>query len=178
MEHQDILVQARITPEVFREFAVFDTLYRNKRYRRPLAFALMMAAFALACFLLRRRADQAVFIGVILLIIGLGLPVVYILSFLYSVRAKAKQLRLGNSPVAYTVSLTPAKVIVTDGKQKAEYPWEAVKYAYRLQHSICLYASESRAYLLPAGERETEEERRWAVIAEHIPAGRRKDLRK
>lgn len=178
MENKDILIQAKITPEAFREFAVFDTLYRRKQYRRPLAFALILAAFACACFLLRHRAEQAVFMGLVLLAVGLGLPAVYILTFLYSVRSKAKQLRLGNAPAAYTVTLTPEKVTVTDGRQKAEYPWEAVKYAYRLQHSICLYASESRAYLLPVSERETEEERRWAIIAEHIPAEQRKDLRK
>lgn len=178
MEHKDISVQARITPEVFREFAVYDTLYRKKRYRRPLAFALILGAFALACFLLRRRADQAVFMGVILLIVGLGLPAVYILSFLYSVGSKAKQLKLKSAPVAYTVTLSPAGVTVTDGKQKAEYPWEAVICACRLQHSVCLYASESRAYLLPNPEREAEDARRWAMITEHIPAERRKDLRK
>lgn len=178
MEHEDISVRARITPEVFREFALFDTLYLKKRYRRPLAFALILAAFALACFLLRHRAEQAVFMGAVLLTVGLGLPAVYILSFLYSVRSKAKQLRLGNAPVAYTVTLSPGKVTVTDGKQKAEYPWEAVKYAYRLQHSLCLYASESRAYLLPNPGRETEDVRRWTVITEHIPPERRKDLRK
>lgn len=114
----------------------------------------------------------------VLLIIGLGLPAVYILSFLRSVRIKTKQLRLGSAPAAYTVTLTPAKITVTDGRQKAEYPWEAVIYACRLQRSVCLYASESRAYLLPNPERETEEARRWAMITEHIPPERRKDLRK
>lgn len=178
MEQKHISVQARITPEVFREFALYDTLYRKKRYRRPLAFALMLGAFALICFLLRRRADQAVFMGVILLIVGLGLPAVYILSFLRSVRIKAKQLKLKDAPIAYTVTLAPEKVTVTDGRQKAEYPWEALQYACRLQYSVCLYAGESRAYLLPNPEREAEEARRWAMITEHIPAEKRKDLRK
>lgn len=178
MGNKDISVQARITPEIFREFAIFDTLYRRKQYRRPLVFALIQLTFAFVCFLMQHRTEQAVLLGAILLIVGLGLPAVYILSFLRSVRFKSKQLGLERAPVVYTVHLTPEKVTVTDGKQKAEYPWETVKYAYRLQHSICLYASESRAYLLPVSERETEEERRWATITEHIPADQRKDLRR
>lgn len=177
MDNKNILVQSRITPEIFREFAIFDTLYRRKQYRRPLVFALIQLTFAFVCFLMRQRAEQAVLLGVILLIIGLGLPAVYILSFLRSVHFKAKQLGLASAPYVYTVRLTPEKITVADGRRKAEYPWEAVKYAYRLQRSICLYVSESRAYLLPTAERETEEERRWAAVAEHIPADRRKDLR-
>lgn len=39
MEGKTLLIQSKITPEVFRKFALFDTTYQQKRYRRPLLFA-------------------------------------------------------------------------------------------------------------------------------------------
>ena len=49
MEARTMRVQSRITPEVFREFALFDTFRRQKRHRRPLMFMAIMLAFAAAC---------------------------------------------------------------------------------------------------------------------------------
>lgn len=178
MEKKALTVQARVTPEIFREFAIYDTLFRRKRYLRPILFAVILGAFACACFLLRGRAEQAVFMGAVLLAVGLGLPAVYILSFLRSVHVKAKQIGQKNLPVAYTVRLAPASVTVSDGRQNAEYAWGDIQYACRIRRSICLYVSENRAYLLPASEQAATEEKRWVFIMDHIPAQRRKDLRK
>lgn len=175
MGQKTLLIQCGITPEVFREFALFDTMYRQKRYRRPLLFAAILAVFACICFTQQSRNDQAILLGAVLLAVGLGLPAAYILFFLYSVHKKSKQLDLKNAPVAYTVSLSPERVAVTAGEQRAEYSWKDILYVYRIRHSTCLYVSPNRAYLLPAAD-QREEDKRWALISEQ--AERRTDLRK
>lgn len=177
MEQKTLLIQSRITPEVFREFALFDTMYRQKRYRRPVLFAAILAVFACICFTQQGRNDQAILLGAVLLAVGLGLPAAYILFFLYSVHKKSKQLNLKNAPAAYTVKLSPELVVVTAGKQRAEYEWKDILYVYRIRHSTCLYVSANRAYLLPASK-QREEDKRWAFISEHTPAEKRIDLRK
>lgn len=175
MEQTTLLIRSRITPEVFREFALFDTMYRQKRYRRPLLFAAILAVFACICFTQQSRNGQAVLLGAVLLAVGLGLPAAYILFFLYSVHKKSKQLDLKNAPEAYTVTLTPELVVVTAGKERAEYTWKEILYAYRIRHSTCLYVGANRAYLLPRSDRR-EEDRRWALISRQTE--KRKDLRK
>lgn len=177
MERNALLIQSRITPEVFREFALFDTMYRQKRYRGPLLFAAILAVFACICFTQQGRNDQAILLGAVLLAVGLGLPAAYILMFLSSVSKKAKQLKLANAPAAYTVTLSPELVVVTAGEQRAEYAWKDILYVYRIRHSICLYVSANRAYLLPAAS-QREEDKRWALILERVPPEKRKDLRK
>lgn len=175
MERNTLLIQSRITPEVFREFALFDTMYRRKQYRRPLLFAAIMAAFACVCFAQQSRSDQAVLLGAVLLAVGLSLPTAYILFFLYSVHKKSKQLNLKDAPAAYTVTLSPERVVVTAGRERAEYAWKDLLYVYRIRHSTCLYVGANRAYLLPASDRR-EEDKLWALISERTE--KRRDLRK
>lgn len=175
MEEKILLIQSRITPEVFREFALFDTMYRQKRYRGPVLFAAILTAFACICFTQQSRNDQAVLLGAVLLAVGLGLPTAYILFFLHSVHQKSKQLDLKNAPVAYTVKLSPELVVVTAGKERAEYTWKDILYVYRIQHSTCLYVGANRAYLLPLSD-QREEDRRWALISQRVE--KRKDLRR
>ena len=52
-------VQARITPEIFQEFAWFDLLRQQRRWRAPLLFAGIMAVFACICFLAAPRVRGA-----------------------------------------------------------------------------------------------------------------------
>ena len=177
MKDKEISIQSKITPKVFREFALFDTMHRQKRYRGPLLFAVILAVFAGICFSQQGRHEQAVLLGSVLLTVGLGLPLAYILIFLSSVRTKAKQLKLGNAPAAYTVSLSPEAVVVTDGEQRAEYVWKDIVYAYRIKWSTCLYVGANRAYLLPIASQQEEAEQ-WSLISHQLPPEKRKDLRK
>ena len=177
MKDKVISVQAKITPEVFREFALFDTMYRQKRYRSPLLFAVILAIFACICFSQQGRHEQAVLLGGVLLTVGIGLPLAYILIFLSSVNTKAKQLKLDSTPAAYTVSLSPELVVVTAGGQRAEYVWKDIAYAYRIKQSTCLYVGPNRAYLLPIASQQEEVER-WSLISGQLSPESRKDLRK
>lgn len=175
MEQTALVIRSRITPEVFREFALFDTMYRQKRYRRPVLFAAILAVFACVCFTQQGRNGQAVLLGAVLLAVGLGLPAAYILFFLYSVHKKSKQLDLKNAPEAYTVKLSPELVVVTAGRERAEYTWKDILYVYRIRHSTCLYVGANRAYLLPISD-QREEDRLWALISQRVEKW--KDLRR
>lgn len=177
MKQQTILIQSRITPEVFREFAVFDTMVRQKRFLRPLVFAAILAGFACVCFSQRGKQPQAVLLGGVLLAVGLGLPLVYFLMFFYSVYKQSNLLKGKKAPLAYTVELSQERVTVTAGEQRVEYRWEDILLACRIRRSTCLYVSDSRAYLLPAADGK-EEEKRWAFLCQQLPAEKRKDLRK
>lgn len=178
MKQNALVIPSRITPEVFREFAVFDTLYRQKRFLRPLVFTAIMAGFAAVCFSQQGRRPQAALLGGVLLAVGLGLPLVYFLTFFYSVYKRSKVLKGKKAPLAYTVELSSERVTVTAGEQRTEYRWEDILYLYRIRRSTCLYISADRAYLLPIADDGREEKKRWDFLCEHIPNKNRKDLRK
>ena len=134
-------VQARITPEVFQEFAWFDLLRHQKRLRAPLLFTLVMAAFAGVCFLAAGRVRGAGLLGGVLLGVGLVLPLCWLLSFHLSVRGEAKKLKLAQAPVAYTLRLTAHGLEVSNEKENAQFPWEQLHRVCRLRRSVCLYVT-------------------------------------
>lgn len=168
-------IRSKITPEVFREFALFDTFRRQKRYQRPALFALIMILFAAICFAQAGRREHAVLLGGVLLTVGILLPAVYILSFLLSVRKKARQVGMAKGP-AYIVELSASGVTATAGKQRGTYKWEEMVFAYRLKRSICLYVSASQAYILPVGK--DGDDGLWSLICGCLPETKRKDLRR
>lgn len=168
-------IRSKITPEVFREFALFDTLRRQKRYKGPALFALIMMIFAAICFTQVGQREHAALLGGVLLAVGVLLPAVYILTFIVSVRKKARQVGMAKGP-AYTVELSPSGVTAAAGEQRVSYKWEQIFFAYRLKRSICLYVAANRAYILPLGN--DGDDGLWSLICGHSSEKKHKDLRR
>lgn len=148
MKSGPLTLEARVTPEVFREFAFFDTFRRQKRWRGPALFALIMGGFAAVCFALRESREQAVLIGTVLLVVGLGLPAAYVLSFYLSVRRREKALKAAGCPVAYRLRLEEEGLHVRQGEREERFPWEGMEGAWRLKRCLCVYVEGSRALSL------------------------------
>ena len=174
MKQKELLVEAKITPEVFREFAFFDTMYRQRRWRAPAVFAGIMLACACVGFTQWGRIRGAGLLGGVLAGVGLVLPAGYFLSFFLSVRTQEK--RLKGAPSAYTLRLSGEGLSVLAGRERREYAWEEVLRAYRLRRSVCLYVEERRAYLLPAGSGRTSLEAVWDRVSGYVSGERRKEL--
>ena len=178
LEERGMRIESKMTPRVFREFALFDTFRRQKRHRKPLLFSVILLAFAAVCFTQVGRVDSAGLLGGVLAAVGLGLPVVYIFSYLASVRRTCKRLEELGCPVVYEVRLLPSCVRVNlDGKEK-DYPWKKLHFAYRLQRCVCVYINENQAYLLPNTGDAGHETKLWKLICSHLPEEKYKDLRK
>lgn len=168
MKSGPLWLDARVTPEVFREFAFFDTFRQQKRWKGPVLFALIMGGFAAVCFALQGSRDQAALIGTVLLVVGLGLPAAYVLSFYLSVRRQEKALKAAGCPVAYQLRLEEEGLAVRQGDREERYPWEQVVLARRLKRCLCIYVEERRAFLIPPRDGE-EAERLWAFLTAHLP---------
>ena len=166
MRQEGLLIPARITRPVFRRFAFFDAFCHQRHWQRPLAFALLMSAFSVPCFLLRERRQGAVLLGAVLLIVGLGLPLAYLLSFSLSLGRQMKRMDLRGERIAYTLRLEPGGVHVTAGAETADYPWDVIYMAYRAPGCDYLYVGAGRAYLLPHGP---AAEKVWALLRDALP---------
>lgn len=178
LEERNMRVDARITPKVFREFALYDTFRRQKRYRAPLLFMLILLAFAAVCFTQVGKLESAALLGGVLAGIGILLPLVYIGSYLASVRRTCKQLERADSPMAYALLLTQSGVRVNAGGKEREFPWKKLHSAARLQNSIALYVAEHQAFLMPNTGDEGHEAKLWKRITGRLPGESCRDLRK
>ena len=158
-----IIVPVRLDQKTFRRFAVFDALTVRKQGRRPLVFALILMASAFAALLLRK--EQSGVIAAVLFVIGLGLPIVYIGTFLSQINVQAERFRLGDGRKVYTVTLTDDGITVQNHQKEEEIlhlEWKDIWKAWRRKGCIYLYVTREKAFLLPAGQANVPDETLWA----------------
>ena len=103
MKYTDITVHVKLDEKTFKRFARFDMFALRKKWIRPAVFALILIAFAFVALLARK--EQSGMIAAVLLAVGIGLPLVYIGSFLSQVNMQAARAKLKPARPVYTVTL-------------------------------------------------------------------------
>lgn len=167
MPQGSVTVPVELTAKSFRDFALYDTLVRQRRWLPPAVFCLILCVSAGLCFALRDRSPTAGLLIGVLLAVGIGLPAVYFVSFFGSIRQQITRLGLDKPKLAYTVTLDDAGVHVDSGKERLDHTWESLYRAYRRPDAVYLYPSPKQAYLLPrTGE---ELDALWALLKDRLP---------
>ena len=163
-----IKVKVKLDRKTFRDFALYDAFVLKKRWIRPMIFCAIMTASA-AVALIFGKEQQGLIAGV-LLAAGIGLPAVYILSFLSQIRAQAEKNRLSADKEVYTVFLGCSGVTVHNRQRENEVldiKWNDVT-AYRRKSCIYLYYGQNRAFLLPHGQADVSDSEMWEFITTRI----------
>ena len=173
-----IYADVSVDEKTFRRFAYFDAFRLKKRYRAPLAFALMLAAFSAACVFALRGRPQAALLGGVLLAVGVLLPAAWFLSFALSVREKARQFRRPKKAYALTLTEEPdgLSVVSADGKERVKLEWRKTYGAYRVPGCVYLYAHPTRAFLIPDGQASVPPEKLFAFLTRALGEKRTQDL--
>ncbi len=170
---QSVTVHVRINSPIFRRFALFDAFRLKRRWVSPVLFCVIMLAFSFACMISGK--EQATFIGTILQIIGLGLPVCYVLSFLFQVHDQCKRLGLKTLRPAYTLNFFgDALRVINDMNPEPEvslaYP--SLHGVWRVSSAYYVYASPSRAFILPDGQYPLSPAQMWDFLKNTLPDGK------
>ncbi len=169
MKQGSVTVPVKLTAKGFRDFAVYDTLVRQRRWVTPVVFCAILSLSALVCHLLRGRSPNAGALVAVLLAVGVGLPAVYFISFFNSVKQQNRRMGLSAKGVeVYTVKLDGDGVHVQTKDQRMDHTWESVYRVYFRKEAAYLYPSAKQAYLLPYAD--VGEDALRAVLAAHLPA--------
>ena len=166
-----IVIPVRLDEKTFKRFARFDMFSRRKKWIRPAVFALILIVFAVAALLVRK--EQSGLIAAVLLVVGLGLPFVYIGTFLSQVNMQAVSRKLKPARYVYTVTLGGEGVTAKDNGKNEEtpvIPWEKIQKAFRRKGCIYLYVTAAKAFLLPAGQADAPDHEVWDFIQDHLGA--------
>ena len=102
----------------FREFSIFDMLARRKAWKSPVTFASIMTISAIVCFIMH-KTDGAVLLGSILLVIGLGMPIVYFSTFFLNLKEEIKKQNLSQGRYVYTINLDSSAIHVRNENEEA-----------------------------------------------------------
>ena len=168
-----ITVRVKLDEKTFKRFARFDMFTLRKKWVRPAVFSLILVAFAFAALMLRK--EQSGMIAAVLLAVGIGLPVVYIGTFLSQVNMQAERQKLKPARSVYTVTLREAGITVENNHKKEdllELEWSSVRKAYKRKGCIYLYVAAARAFLLPDGQADAPDGEVWRFLQEHLGTGR------
>lgn len=155
----------------FKKFSWFDALRHKRVWRRPALFATILGAAAMICFMLHDRRG-AVLLGSVLLVVALGLPAAYFLSFFLSLRRQGAGLAEGK--YVYTIELhdDDRGITVDNGNEHTSYSWEQVYHVYRTETASYLYITPQRAYLIPHDCVGKDIGSLWALVQRRVPADR------
>lgn len=171
MERSSVTVPVKLTAKGFRDFAIYDTLVRQRKWVLPAVFCLILSVSAAICYALRDRSPNAGLLVSVLLVVGLGLPAVYFLSFFNSVRQQNRRMDLTEPKAVYTVTLDSQGVHVDAGEEHLDHPWADVYQAHFRPEAVYLYPSPKQAYLLPFAD--TDPATLKQILADHLPAEKR-----
>lgn len=106
--------------------------------------------------------------GSLLLIIGLGGPLHYFITYNISVRNEAKNQKLDTSPLVYTLHFTSQGVGVSDKKETATYQWKDIFRAYKRKKAIYIYIVPKQAFLIPLHCLKNDPDSFWQDIKSHL----------
>ncbi len=160
-------VRVKLSPKIFRRFAMYDTFVLKKRWKLPVFFALIMLAFAAACFFLSNKEGH-IGIGVLLTVIGVGLPVIWYVMFRLSLRTSVKAQKLPRA--VYTLIFSEEAVDIQSATRAEEHvrlPWDKIARLIRDKDCVYLYATEQKAFLLPAGQADVPDGELWDYLVRH-----------
>ena len=170
---KSIAISVKLDAKTFRRFAFFDIFVIKKRGRKPILFSLILLAFAAVALFLKK--EQSGMIAAVLLMVGLGLPILYIGTFISQLNLQAERFKLGKGRKVYAVTLDNSGVTVHNLQQKEEdlhLPWEDMWRAYQRKACVYLYASPAKAFLLPSGQADAPDQAVLEALKEKLPSSK------
>ena len=166
------VVHVRLDARAFRRFALFDAFRLKRRFVSPAIFCAVLMGFSFLC--MASGKEQAGLIGTILQVVGLGLPVCYVLSFLVQLHDQCKRLGLKAPRPVYTLHLGESSLrVINDMKHEPEVvlPYADLFGVWRVSGAFYLYAAPARAFILPDGQCALSPAELYDLLKARLPEG-------
>ncbi len=166
-----IHIAVHLDTKTFRKFARFNSLKLQKRWRRPVIFALILIAFSMVALFSGR--EEAGLISSVLLMVGIGLPLVYFGTFFSQVNTQAALQKLEKKPLVYYLAMDDSEVRIRNARKKEDdvhLPWTELYKAWRVKGCVYLYATPQKAFLIPDSCADVSDDELWIFISEKMDA--------
>ena len=163
-------IEVNLTAAIFKRFTFFDTFIRRKMWRSPATFAGILGVCGIICYLMH-HVDGAVMLGTVLMIVGLGFPATYFITFALSLRKQIVAYGLTAPKKVYTLHLTKKAegITVENEREHVDYKWENVYHVYRDKQASYLYMSAQRGFILPHTCTDDNGAALWKLLERTLP---------
>lgn len=163
-----ITVSARIDAGIFKKFAFFDIMKRQKRWRRPALFAAILLFCGIICFSQSSVKEGAVLLGTVLTVIALGVPAVYFYTFNMSINNQVVRQGLTRPRVVYNLEFDGNGIEVYNDSERAHYDWDKLYRIYRANGCVYIYSAPNKAFLLPEKDIKCGADTLWQLFERKV----------
>lgn len=167
-----LTAHVKINAAVFRRFALFDTFRLKRRWVSPAVFSVILIAFSFAAMISGKQ--QAQMIGTLLQLIGIGLPLAYVLHFLLQIHDQCRRLGLKTLRPAYTLNFAEKELRVINDmtpEPEVKLTYASLHGVWRVNGAFYIYAAPARAFILPDGQYPLSPAAMWDTLSARLPKG-------
>lgn len=167
----------------FKDFAVFDTMQRHKRWRYPFGAAGIFLAVAIFMFGIQEQMPNAFLVGTIFCIVAVGLSAGYMRNFYRSIPKEAEKMKLDPPRHVYSISLVKDNhdilfYLPGEKNPSERFSWTSIDGIWLTTKAIYIYVTPQRALLIPSFTKNVNLDELWKFLGTKVEAEKMHDARK
>ena len=166
-------VPVTLCEKQFKDFIMFDSLTKNKRYKTTLSITVMLFTLATLCFASKESLPIAEGFGNFLIVFTVLIPTNYVRTFHNSVASQTAKMQLNPPRQVYTINLSTSTTGIhyfypKENSAAGQYSWKNVDGAYKTKHAIYLYVSPHQALIIPDTVQSPDYDTIWRFITGNL----------
>lgn len=168
-----ISIPVVLSEKNFKDFILYDSMTKNKRYKTTLSITIMLFTLATLCFASQEHLPAAEIIGNILIVFTVLIPTNYTRTFQNSVKTQTEKMKLNPPRQVYTINLSTSSAGIhyfypQETKAAGQYAWKSIDGAYKTGHAIYLYVTPQQALIIPDTIQAPDYETIWRFIKSNL----------
>lgn len=169
MNKRNLHIAVRLGPASFKNFAVFDAMTKQQKWRTPVMIGAVGIIGGLICFLLQDMSENMFLLGVFLMVLGMFVPSMYFRKFYASIQEQTVRMKIEEPRQVYTIELgaDPNGIVYYHPKEKTPagaYAWKEIDSVWRTEKAIYLYVDPTHALLIPDTTKNVRQDEVWELV--------------
>lgn len=157
----------------FKNFIIFDSMTKNKRWKTSVSLAVMCFFLATLCYASLESFPKVEALGNILIVICVFIPTNYFRSFYNSVKQETEKMKLGTPRQVYTINLSTSSNGIryfypNETTAAGQYSWKSVSVAWKTRDAIYLYVTPEQALIIPKTTQSPDYDSIWQFIKSNL----------
>ncbi len=162
-------IPVSLNEKQFKDFIMYDSMTKNKRYKTTLSITIMLFTLATLCFASQESLPAAEMAGNILIIFTVLIPTNYVRTFQNSIKSQTEKMCLNPARHVYTINLSTSSSGIhyfypKESTAAGQFSWKAVDGAYKTRHAIYLYVTPQQALIIPDTIQSPDYDTIWRFI--------------
>lgn len=182
MSRKNLHLSITLGPGSFKNFAVFDTMTKQRKWRTPMSIGAAGIIGGFIAFMMQEMGENIFLLGVLLMVIGMFVPSMYFRKFYASINEQIKRMNIENPRHVYSIELSadPEGIVYYHPKEKTpagKFSWNTIEGVWRTEKAIYLYVDKTRALLVPDNSKNITQNEVWDFVKSHAPKEKLHDER-